>query len=172
MGGLSGWDRGNNYRSAGCVKIEGMSNTNPNPTLPQPPLSQPLYGASFGQAVTRFFKKYARFSGYASRSEYWWAQLAQFIYYFAVFGVAFALMSHDSDYVVLSAMDIALLAQIVVLIPQIAVGVRRLHDAGFHGSWYLINLIPFIGGIIYLVLVLLPTAPDKHRPEWDDKTGD
>ena len=40
------------------------------------PLSQPLYGASFVEAVTRFFKKYADFSGRASRSELWWWVLA------------------------------------------------------------------------------------------------
>ena len=36
------------------------------------PLSAPLYGATFGQAIARFFKKYATFSGRASRSEFWW----------------------------------------------------------------------------------------------------
>ncbi|MDQ0577416.1 hypothetical protein QFZ29_003639 [Agromyces albus] len=36
------------------------------------PLSAPLYGASLGQAVSRFFRKYATFTGRASRSEYWW----------------------------------------------------------------------------------------------------
>ncbi|SKV78147.1 Predicted membrane protein [Mycobacteroides abscessus subsp. massiliense] len=40
-------------------------------------LTLPLYGATFGQAITRFFRSYARFSGRASRSEYWWVMLAQ-----------------------------------------------------------------------------------------------
>ena len=40
------------------------------------PLSQPLYGATLGQAVKRYFTKYATTSGRASRSEYWWATLA------------------------------------------------------------------------------------------------
>ncbi|MCB1272960.1 MAG: DUF805 domain-containing protein [Leucobacter sp.] len=38
-------------------------------------LSRPLYGASFGQAIRRYFKSYAKFSGRASRSEYWWVML-------------------------------------------------------------------------------------------------
>lgn len=42
-------------------------------------LSLPLYGASFGQAVRRFFKKYATFTGRASRSEYWWVALFSFL---------------------------------------------------------------------------------------------
>ena len=40
-------------------------------------LTLPLYGATFGQAISRFFKNYANFSGRASRSEYWWAVLFQ-----------------------------------------------------------------------------------------------
>ena len=42
-------------------------------------LRRPLYGASFGQAVKRFFKNYANFKGRASRSEYWWAMLFLFL---------------------------------------------------------------------------------------------
>ena len=38
-------------------------------------LSRPLYGANFGQAVGRFFRKYATFTGRASRSEFWWVRL-------------------------------------------------------------------------------------------------
>jgi len=52
-----------------------------------PNLSQPLYGASMGQAVVRFFKKYARFKGYASRSEHWWVALAQFVLYVVLGGI-------------------------------------------------------------------------------------
>ena len=42
----------------------------------QVPLDAPLRGATFGQAFTRFFKKYAIFHGRASRSEFWWWFLA------------------------------------------------------------------------------------------------
>jgi uncharacterized membrane protein YhaH (DUF805 family) len=40
------------------------------------PASQPLYGAKIGQAISRFFRKYAVFHGRASRSEFWWVALA------------------------------------------------------------------------------------------------
>lgn len=42
-------------------------------------LNRPLWGATFGQAVSRFFRKYATFSGRASRSEYWWVALFVFL---------------------------------------------------------------------------------------------
>ena len=59
-----------------------------------PSLSQPLYGASIGQAITRFFKKYATFSGRASRSEYWWVYLMN-----SVIGMVlvFALLPSNPD---------------------------------------------------------------------------
>ncbi|MFC4224213.1 DUF805 domain-containing protein [Lysinibacter cavernae] len=44
-------------------------------------LRLPLYGATFGQAVSRFFKKYATFTGRSSRSEYWWVALFSFLVY-------------------------------------------------------------------------------------------
>ncbi|PRZ15620.1 DUF805 domain-containing protein [Nesterenkonia sandarakina] len=50
----------------------GLSQTR---TASDPRLNEPLYGASLGQAIRRFFGKYAHFKGYASRSEYWWIQL-------------------------------------------------------------------------------------------------
>lgn len=43
------------------------------------PLDQPLYDATFGQSVSRFFRKYATFSGRAGRAEFWWAYLFQYI---------------------------------------------------------------------------------------------
>lgn len=45
----------------------------------EPPLWAPYYGISFGGAVTRFFKKYATFSGRASRSEFWWWYLVNVV---------------------------------------------------------------------------------------------
>lgn len=56
-------------------------------------LTLPLYGATFGQAVTRFFRSYARFSGRASRSEYWWVQLA--VAAVAIFCVAIVAVAGD-----------------------------------------------------------------------------
>ena len=43
------------------------------PSTPPAPLDLPQYGATFGQAIARFWGKYTTFSGRASRSEYWWA---------------------------------------------------------------------------------------------------
>ena len=50
-----------------------------SPQTGETPLWAPLYGATLQQAVQRFFKKYAIFSGRASRSEYWWWALVSLI---------------------------------------------------------------------------------------------
>jgi uncharacterized membrane protein YhaH (DUF805 family) len=88
-------------------------------------------------------KKYAEFTGRASRAEYW----LFFLFNFIVTLVA-SLVGGES-----------LLLPLVWLglfIPNIAVGVRRLHDINMSGWWLLINLIPFLGALVFLVFCLIP----------------
>lgn len=137
------------------------------------PLSAPLYGATLGDAVRRFFTKYATFSGRASRSEYWWWFLVSFV----VSGVLQLLavvtggpggvaaddtyQAPGAGYVIFSI--ITLIWALATLIPSIALLVRRLHDGNFSGFFAFLGLIPFIGGIIILVLTLLPSKPEGAR---------
>lgn len=134
-------------------------------------LSQPLYGATFGQAVSRFFAKYATFSGRASRSEYWWVVLFMAIIN-GVFGVVYGIamstgISTDGTTYTLSAFAIIVIVLwglfgLATLIPGIAVVVRRLHDGNFSGWLYLVSLIPG-GSIVVLILTLLPSNPEGAR---------
>lgn len=52
---------------------------------------------------------------------------------------------------------------LVSLAPYIAVAVRPLHDVNMSGWFYLLGLIPFIGGLILVVLMVLPAKPDGAR---------
>lgn len=146
-------------------------------------LSLPLYGASFGQAVKRFFKKYATFSGRASRSEYWWVALFNFLLHLVPGilmgiggGMAGAAAASVDPYTAaptvssgpgLSLIAIgAVLSGIILLatiVPNLAVSWRRLHDANFSGLMYLLNLIPSVGSLIVLVLMLMPPKPEGQR---------
>ncbi|WP_324609931.1 DUF805 domain-containing protein [Mycobacteroides chelonae] len=93
-------------------------------------LTLPLYGATFGQAITRFFRSYARFSGRASRSEYWWVMLAQTAAAgLLVCGVALGTESS------LERLGVTVLIGFMLVwgIPAWALTVRRLHDADFSG---------------------------------------
>jgi uncharacterized membrane protein YhaH (DUF805 family) len=137
---------------------------------PNPPLPWPHYGISFGGAIRRGFAKYATFSGRASRSEYWW-----WVLFTTVVGLVLALpaaalgtaTSPDGGQTP-GAPAIPLLVALAVfylaiVVPTLAVTVRRLHDAGYSGWLILLNLIPWVGGLILLVFTLLPSSPAGAR---------
>lgn len=143
------------------MTFSSFPESNDEAVLTEPPLSHPLYGASFNQAVRRFFAKYARFKGYASRSEYWWVVLFLIVISFAL--SAIGSLTNDTVYAIL---NVAYL--VVFIVPILSLGWRRLHDAGFAGPWYFLNLIPILGYIAVLVMTILPTNPQKHKEIWDD----
>lgn len=135
-----------------------------------PPLAWPHYGIGFGGAVRRGFKKYATFAGRASRSEYWWWTLFTTIVLVAL-GIPGAVLGIESSpdggqtpgpagVPFLVAVGLFYLA---ILVPSIALTVRRLHDAGFSGWLILLGLIPSVGGIILLVFAVLPPSPNGAR---------
>ncbi|AWB94632.1 DUF805 domain-containing protein [Agromyces badenianii] len=137
------------------------------------PLSAPLYGASFGQAISRFFKKYATFSGRASRSEFWWWFLINTIVAGVLYGIAAAAgaagstVSDNGMIVPGPGFAVAVIPYsiwaLATFIPWLALAWRRLHDTNRSGGWYFIGLVPFIGGIILLVFFLLPSDPAGAR---------
>jgi len=147
----------------------------PNPYAPAQPgttdLSQPLYGAGIGDAVKRFFKKYATFSGRASRSEYWWWMLVNFVVVTVLSGwtgIAAATSVDPSTGAVGSRgfmipYALLMLWSLAILVPGLALIVRRLHDGGFNGWFILLGLVPFLGSIAILVFSLLPSKPEGAR---------
>ncbi|WP_372697542.1 DUF805 domain-containing protein [Arthrobacter sp. JSM 101049] len=138
-------------------------------------LDQPLYGASFGQSIKRFFTKYATFSGRASRSEYWWAALFNAIIVGVLYTVFIVLLIGSIDPVTGEADSMGFvlpmlllgLYGLAVIVPNIAITVRRLHDANFSGLLYLLVLVPGVGGLVLLVLALMPSSPEGARYDAD-----
>lgn len=112
----------------------------------------PLYGASFGRAVTRLFQKYFVAKGRASKSEYWWALLLVMLVAF-VFGATAGIASGLGDgagAVVFLVLAVVLgLGLVVLSFGTIGLTIRRLHDANQSGWWclalFLVNLIPLVG---------------------------
>jgi len=137
------------------------------------PLWAPLYGASLPQAFQRFFKKYADFTGRASRSEYWWWYLVTIIVAIVLEVLALVLGlpgasangnggTNPGPLFWLPALLI--FAWIVgTIVPHLALTWRRLHDANLAGPFFFLGLIPLVGGIILLVLLLLPPKPEGAR---------
>lgn len=138
------------------------------------PLSQPLYGASFGQAFSRFWKKYATFTGRASRSEFWWWYLAAAIVTAVLYIIAgilgFSGATYDSmtgavapgPLFGIGALLIAVW-HLATLVPTIALSWRRLHDANLAGPFWFLSLVAGIGSLVVLVLCVLPSNPAGAR---------
>jgi len=132
----------------------------------QPPLELPHYGISFGGAIARGFKKYATFAGRASRSEYWWWTLFTFLTYLVLGLVAFAVgtaTSRDGGRTPgLLAIPLIIVFAVFflgIIVPTLALTVRRLHDAGYSGLFALFLLIPYLGSLIIVIFALLPSSP-------------
>jgi uncharacterized membrane protein YhaH (DUF805 family) len=137
---------------------------------PPPPLEWPHYGIGFGDAVRRGFAKYATFSGRASRGEYWWWSLFTFVVALllaipaAPIGIATSPDGGETPgapaVVLLVALGVFYLG---ILVPTLAVTVRRLHDAGFGGWLVLLGFIPWLGVLVLLVFALMPASPNGAR---------
>ncbi|MDE7347053.1 MAG: DUF805 domain-containing protein [Muribaculaceae bacterium] len=99
---------------------------------------------TFKEAVVRAIQQnYCNFSGRASRSEFWWFQLFGFILGIVI-GIVFC-WSQDVMNIVSGIVSLAL------LLPNLGLVVRRLHDIGKSGWWIFLSFIPLIGIIILIV---------------------
>ena len=117
---------------------------------------------TFSQSIKTVFSKYAVFNGRASRSEYWWFTLFQFIVGTVLY-IVFSLYSKDPGTLQYVGYSLTSLYSLATLLPNIGVSVRRLHDIGKGGGWIFINLVPFIGSIWFLVLMLTHGEPTENR---------
>lgn len=100
--------------------------------------------------------KYATMRGRAPRSEYWWFVFFNwlvFIVVAAIFGlIGLAINGYEGALITISVgYPLVCLA---LVIPNICVVVRRLHDTGHSGFWYFITLVPLIGGLWFLYLMI------------------
>lgn len=103
------------------------------------------------QAVLLFFTNYLNFKGRSRRSEYWWVVLFNMI----VTTVLGAITGDSSSF-------LSSLWALAVLVPTIALAVRRLHDIGKSGWYYLINLIPLVGQILLIVWFCQDSQPGPN----------
>jgi uncharacterized membrane protein YhaH (DUF805 family) len=123
---------------------------------------RPYYRVPVGEAIRRFWVKYATFTGRASRSEFWWWWLT----WFAV-GLVVQLVGDIStgSSIGESVLGGTLFTGWIVItaVGMFALGARRLHDANLTGWLQAVVVIPFLGWIAILVLACLPTKPNGAR---------
>ena len=113
-------------------------------------VARPQNMMGFADAVrSAIVKNYVNFSGRASRSEYWWFVLFNFVFGFALLPIDIALGYDIMD--PYSTPWVSNLFSLLLLLPGLGLAVRRLHDTGRSGWWLLIGLIPCIGWILLIV---------------------
>jgi uncharacterized membrane protein YhaH (DUF805 family) len=133
------------------------------------PLELPAYGIGPVDAVQRYFRKYATFTGRASRSEYWWVVLFNFVVGLVLELLALLLGSvtspdgQEPGWGFYPVAIVLLLFFLVSIVPGLALLVRRLHDINLAGWFALLILIPSIGGIVLLIMAILPPNPLGER---------
>ncbi len=121
------------------------------------------------------FHNYARFDGRMSRAEFWWFTLANFliVMLYALFAGFIGAFSAGENSV-LGGLVIAIYAiyMLALLLPNLAAQARRLHDAGLSAWLLLLNLLPYIGGLILLILYIFPARAtgEKYGPYYDNVT--
>jgi uncharacterized membrane protein YhaH (DUF805 family) len=108
------------------------------------------------EAVKHGFANYARFDGRTGRATFWWWVLAVFL---AVIVASFL----DGSLARGHMAPITALLTLILFLPNLAMSVRRLHDANQTGWWVLVGLVPLFGAMLLIVLYLLPSHPAGER---------
>lgn len=109
------------------------------------------------QWFVKVMQNYAVFDGRARRTEYWM---------YTLFCIIFSIVANIID-AIIGYPIFSFLFGLAVLIPSLAVGVRRLHDTDKSGWWMLIALVPFIGAIVLLVFFCMEgtRGPNRFGPD-------
>ncbi len=131
-------------------------------------------GKGFGWAVRTCFSKYATFSGRARRREFWYWYLFLFLTSFSI--TLLSILVAYIQYMEASPYEyywdpgawVSLLNTIwglIIFLPNLAVTIRRLHDAGRSGWYFFLGFIPIVGGILLLIELCCDSVDDnKYGP--------
>lgn len=110
----------------------------------------------FVDAVKLFFSNYTNFKGRSTRSEFWWWMLAT-----VIIGIVLNILGAlASPFKIIMG-----LYSLGILVPSVALYIRRMHDVGKSGFWVLINLVPIVGFIVFVVFAVQPSAAAN---EWGE----
>lgn len=111
------------------------------------PVTQNIHPNGALECYKLFWTNYATFAGRARRSEFWWPMLFNFILgsilaFIPILGVLFA---------------------VAVIIPNLAIASRRLHDTGRAFGWYFIGMVPLVGYILLIIWWAQEGQPGQNR---------
>jgi uncharacterized membrane protein YhaH (DUF805 family) len=116
-------------------------------------------------------KRYADFSGRSRRKEYWFFALGVFVV--AILLSIIEGMAGLSGMVAGAYGPLTAIFFLAIIVPAIAVQVRRFHDQDKSGWWVLIGLVPLIGGLVVLVFMFLEgtKGPNRFGPDPKDEAS-
>ncbi|MEO1552564.1 MAG: DUF805 domain-containing protein [Pseudomonadota bacterium] len=137
------------------------------------------------EAVQLFFQNYVKFDGRSRRAEFWWPALMNLIIGWTLTGLSILVGGGFDAFSTLSLNAIgwlfygaSLLWSLAVLLPNIAVTVRRFHDRNMSGWFFLIfmigmiiPLLNLIVAIVYIVIMALPGTAGSNKFGMDPKSG-
>ena len=106
-------------------------------------------------------KKYATFNGRAGLKEYWYFFVVNLAVVFSLYILMLIFMKSAAMVAIIGGLS--WLWSLALLIPGLALTVRRLHDTGKGGGWIFIALIPILGALYLLYLMILKGEPTANR---------
>ncbi len=154
--------------------------TQPNPMAPGYPSTNGATAATGDPFERNFwenfrfvaFENYANFDGRARRREYWLFTLAHIVIGVALIFPTLFFVDENEGITGLGWLPfgLAVIFGLAMIIPSIAVAVRRLHDTDRSGKWYFVSLIPYLGGLILFVMLAIDGTAGANRygpdPKW------
>ena len=111
--------------------------------------------------------KYATFEGRARRKELWYFQLMAYVIATGLLFIDVLTGTFNSD------VGMGLLSGIygvAIIIPHIAISIRRLHDTNHSGWWLLLVVIPIVGWIILIIICTRDSPPEQNKYGPNPKT--
>lgn len=108
-------------------------------------------------AYKRFLRNYTNFNDRSTRSDYWYVILANFLIGFGL-GLIGGILGLAGFISIISS-----LYSLAVLIPGIALFIRRLHDINKSAWWFFIALVPLVGGIVLLVFMCTDSVNENNK---------
>lgn len=135
-----------------------------NPVSPIKPSvgSIPADAPGFMESVKLFFSHYADFRTRSRRREFWFASIFNTVIILIIYAMGMAGLSSENTAMASTSSVLLMVYSLAILVPSLAISVRRLHDVGKSGWLYLLNIIPYLGSIILLIFFCKDSTEDNQ----------
>jgi uncharacterized membrane protein YhaH (DUF805 family) len=139
-----------------------------------------VFGISEKIGINYFFKcfsnKYADFEGRARRREFWWIYFWAHVLALIILWIWSPYLKGSDELEFATALSVTIFAGLISVAPLYAVTIRRFHDVGLSGWWWLLTLIPLVGGVFFLIVALTKGQPKTNSwgpiPSFESETDD